>query len=46
VWWHIPLIPVLRKPRQVDLSEFETSLVYIVYLLILECVCVCVCVCV
>jgi hypothetical protein len=26
-WWYTPLIPALRKQRQVD-SEFEASLVY------------------
>jgi hypothetical protein len=29
VWWHTPWIPSLRKQRQEDLCEFETSLVYI-----------------
>ena len=27
-WWHTPLIPALGKQRQVDLCEFEASLVY------------------
>ena len=27
-WWHIPLIPALRRQRHVDLCEFEASLVY------------------
>ena len=27
-WWHMPLIPALWSQSQVDLSEFETSLVY------------------
>ena len=27
-WWHTPLIPALGRQRQVDLCEFETSLVY------------------
>jgi hypothetical protein len=26
-WWHIPLIPVLRKQRR-RISEFQASLVY------------------
>ena len=25
-WWHTPLIPALGRQRQVDLSEFEASL--------------------
>jgi hypothetical protein len=29
-WWHLPLIPPLRRQSQVDLCEFEASLVYIV----------------
>ena len=29
-WWFMPLIPALCKQRQVDLYEFEASLVYIV----------------
>lgn len=28
--WHIPLIPVLGKLRQVDFREFKASQVYIV----------------
>ena len=28
MWWCIPLIPELQRQRQVDLCEFETSLVY------------------
>ena len=27
-WWHMSLIPALRKQRQVDLYEFKVSLVY------------------
>jgi hypothetical protein len=27
-WWRIPLIPALRRQRQLDLYEFETSRVY------------------
>ena len=27
-WWSTPLIPALRRQRQVDLYEFEASLVY------------------
>ena len=27
-WWHTPLIPALGRRRQVDLCEFEASLVY------------------
>jgi capsid protein len=27
-WWHIPLIPALGRESQVDLCEFEASLVY------------------
>jgi hypothetical protein len=27
-WWCIPLIPALRRQRQADLCEFETSLPY------------------
>ena len=27
-WWHRPLIPALGRQRQVDLCEFEFSLVY------------------
>uniref|UniRef100_A0A8C6W909 Histone-lysine N-methyltransferase n=1 Tax=Nannospalax galili TaxID=1026970 RepID=A0A8C6W909_NANGA len=29
-WWCTPLIPALRRQRQVDLCEFKASLVYIV----------------
>ena len=28
VWWHTPLIPALRRQRQVVLCELEASLVY------------------
>jgi hypothetical protein len=28
VWWHIPLIPVLRRQRQAGFCEFEISLDY------------------
>ena len=27
-WWRMPLIPAFGRQRQVDLSEFEASLVY------------------
>jgi hypothetical protein len=27
-WWHIPLLPELRRQAQVDPCEFETSLVF------------------
>ena len=27
-WWHALLIPALRMQRQMDLCEFEASLVY------------------
>ena len=27
-WWHMLLIPALRRQRQVDLCEFEAKLVY------------------
>ena len=27
-WWRTPSIPALRKQKQVDLCEFEASLVY------------------
>ena len=27
-WWLTPLVPALRRQRQVDLWEFEASLVY------------------
>jgi hypothetical protein len=27
-WWHIPLIPALRRQKQMDLCKFEASLVY------------------
>lgn len=27
-WWHIPVIPILRRPRQEDYQKFETSLSY------------------
>ena len=26
-WWHTPLIPAVRRQRQVDLCELEASLV-------------------
>ena len=28
LWWHTPLIPALRRQRQVDFYEFKASLVY------------------
>ena len=28
-WWHLLLIPALKRQRQVDLCEFEVSMVYI-----------------
>ena len=28
LWWHTPLIPALRRQRQVGLYEFKASLVY------------------
>jgi hypothetical protein len=28
MWWHVTLIPALWKERQLDLCEFEASLVY------------------
>ena len=27
-WWHMPLIPVLRKQRRVDLYQFKDILVF------------------
>ena len=27
-WWYMPLIPVLRRQRQEDLSDLGASLVY------------------
>jgi hypothetical protein len=27
-WWHIPLVPALRRQRQVALSRFPASLVF------------------
>ena len=30
LWWHTPLIPTLRRQRQVGLCEFKASLIYIV----------------
>ena len=27
-WWHMPLVPALRRQRQVDFWEFEASLFY------------------
>jgi hypothetical protein len=27
-WWHISLIPALRRERQLELCEFEASLDY------------------
>ena len=27
-WWHTPLIPTFGRQRQVDLCEFETSLIF------------------
>ena len=27
-WWHMPFIPALGRQGQVDLCEFEASLVY------------------
>jgi hypothetical protein len=32
VWWHIHLIPALRKGKQVDLCEFKAILVDMVYI--------------
>lgn len=32
MWWHMPLIPTLRRQKQVALYKFESSLVYIVYI--------------
>ena len=29
LWWHMPLIPVLGRQRQVNFCEFKPSLVYI-----------------
>jgi len=28
-WWHMPLIPALRRQRQEDLYEFWANLIYI-----------------
>lgn len=28
-WWHVPLLQALQKQKQIDLSEFKASLVYI-----------------
>ena len=28
-WWRTPVIPALRRQRQVDLCEFEASQIYI-----------------
>lgn len=28
-WWHAPLLQALQKQKQIDLSEFKASLVYI-----------------
>jgi hypothetical protein len=29
MWWHMPLIPELRRQRQADCYEFEASIFYI-----------------
>ena len=31
LWWHMPVIPILGRKRQVDLCEFKFSLVYRAY---------------
>lgn len=30
MWWHMPLIPALRRKKQAYLCEFEATLTYIV----------------
>jgi hypothetical protein len=30
MWWRTPLVPALKKQRQADVFEYETSLIYIV----------------
>lgn len=32
VWWHTPLVLALERQRQVNLYEFEISLVCVVYM--------------
>jgi hypothetical protein len=28
MWWHLPLIPILRRKRLRDICEFEVSTIY------------------
>jgi hypothetical protein len=30
MWWHMALVPAVRRQRQVDLCEFQTSQDYII----------------
>lgn len=32
VWWHIPVVSVLGRQRQMDFCEFKASLIYVVRL--------------